>query len=292
MLINYDGEKDNYDYDKASVDFFINVGFVVTRRCNLRCIHCCETLGFEDYDLEKTKTIIDKLFDGGLRKICITGGEPLMRADIVDVLEYAHKKGFFVTFSTNGTMLNRDILIKIKPFINNIRFSLYGDENNHDRVTLIPGNYEKVKKSLQLAQELKIPSGVIMTVMKNNLPDLKEVVDICHKNNVSKIYLFSLMPTGRGKDIYPDEYVSPELISEEVSKISRDKKRCEIKVIDWRIEGQCVLAYESGEIVAQPSYTDPGNKKIVGNILQEDAASIWEKYPFKKSHIDYYLDYH
>ena len=292
MHINYDEAKDNYDYDKTSVDFFINVGFVVTKRCNLRCIHCCETLGFEDYDTEKAKTIIDKLFDGGLRKICITGGEPLMRADIVDLLEHAHKKGFFVTFSTNGTMLNRDILKKIRPFINNIRFSLYGGEKNHDRVTLIAGNYQKVRKSLQLVRELEIPSGIIMTVMKNNLPDLGEVINFCNEHGVNKIYLFSLMPTGRGKDLYSDEYVSPEIIAEEIAKTTTDEERRKIKIIDWRIEGQCVLTYENGDIVAQPSYQDIGNKKIVGNILQEDASAVWKKYPFKKSHIDYYLDYH
>ena len=292
MPINYNKKQDSYTYDKSLVDFFINVGFVVTRKCNLKCIHCCETPGDDESSLSSVKEILDKLFEKGLRKICITGGEPLMRKDIVDILKYAHKKGLIVTFSTNGTMLDRNKLSQIKPFISNIRFSIYGGEGNHDRVTSANGNYKKVIECLKLTKELKITTGLIMTVMKNNLNDLRSVINICNTYNVGKLYLFSLMPTARGEEIYSTEYVSPENISKEVSKNLSESNKCVVKVIDWRIEGQCILAYENGDIVAQPSYSDVGNKKIVGNLFKEVAGVIWEKYPFKKAHIDYYLDYH
>jgi len=291
MPIKYDGKKDSYDYDKESVNFFINVGFVVTKKCNLKCIHCCETVDNNEFDLINIKKILDKLFEEGLRKVCITGGEPLMRKDIVEILKYAHEKGFNITFSTNGTMLDKSKLTQIRPFIDNIRFSIYGNEENHDRVTLIKGNYKKVIECLKLTQEFKIPTGLIMTVLKSNLFDIEDVVDICDKYNVGKLYLFSLMPTERGEQIYDAEYVSPENIFQEVAKNSSNIKVV-VKIIDWRIEGQCILAYDNGDIVAQPSYSDVGNKKIVGNILKEEASAIWKKYPFKQAHIDYYLDYH
>jgi len=288
-MINYDKKNDTYVGDKDAIDYFINVGFVITRKCVLECIHCCEIPDANDADTEKIKLIIDKL---SVKKICVTGGEPLMRKDIVEILEYIHSKGINVTFSTNGILLNRNKLLQIKPFIDNIRFSIYGNEKKHDEITLKKGSYKKVIACLKMTKELEIPAGLIMTAMRKNLDDLADVIEICNQYNVSKLYLFSLMPTARGEKIYATEYVSPEIISEKVSADSQRGNKCVIKVIDWRIEGQCVLVYGNGDVVAQPSYQDKGNKKIVGNLLKESSDQIWDKYPFKKAHVDYYLNSH
>lgn len=215
----------------------------------------------------------------------------MVRNDIFDILKYIKQKGTAITFSTNGFLLNEDKLKKIKPFIDNIRFSIYGNKKNHDATTLKEGSFKKLIECLEITKRNKVPAGLIMTVMQKNLNDLDDVVDICNKYNVSKLYLFSLMPTARGEKIYNKEYVSPEKTSEKINKISK-RSKCDIKIIDWRIEGQCVLVYENGDVVAQPSYKDKGNKKFVGNLLDESAKNIWKKYPFRKSHIDYYLDYH
>jgi MoaA/NifB/PqqE/SkfB family radical SAM enzyme len=131
-----------------------------------------------------------------------------------------------------------------------------------------------------------------MTVMQSNLQDLNKVIKICEEYNITKLYLFTLMPTARGEKIYEKEYVAPEIIEVMIARENEKDEKCVIKIINWNIEGQCVLIYENGDIVAQPSYKDVGNKKIVGNLFKESAKKIWEKYPFRQSHIDYYLDYH
>lgn len=224
-MIDYNNKNDTYTYNKNLIDFFINVGFVVTRKCVLKCIHCCEIPSSEESNLTNIKNIIDKLFERKLKKICITGGEPLVRKDITEILEYIHNKGINITFSTNGILLNKNKLLQMKPFIDNIRFSIYGDEKNHDKITLKEGSFKKVIKCLKLTKELKIPTGLIMTVMKKNLNDFSEVIKICNKYNVNKLYLFSLMPTARGEKIYTTEYVSPEIIHKEMLKKSPKRNR-------------------------------------------------------------------
>lgn len=282
---------DSYSYDKNSVDFFINIGFVVTRKCVLRCAHCCETLSNNESSFKEIKKIIDELSKEKLKKICVTGGEPLIRKDIIDILKYMQTKGLSITFSTNGILLTEDRLLQIKPLIDNIRFSIYGSEENHDSVTMKKGCYRKLIKCLELTKKLNIPTGLIMTVMKKNFDDLSKIIQICNTYNINKLYLFSLMPTGRGKDLYEVEYIAPEIISERMKYLQKNCC-CTIKVIDWRIEGQCVLVYGNGNLLAQPSYKDKDNKKLVGNLFKDSAREIWKKYPFKQTHINYYLDYH
>jgi MoaA/NifB/PqqE/SkfB family radical SAM enzyme len=292
-MITYNNKKDTYIFgNKNTIDFFISVSFVVTRRCVLRCIHCFEKKSIKEARLTSIKKIIDKLPKRKLSKICITGGEPLIRKDIVDILKYVHNKGIAISFSTNGMLLNKTKLLEIKPFIDSIRLSIHGNEKNHDSVTLKKGSFKKVIECLKITSQLKIPAVLMTTVMKKNLYDLPDIFEICDKYNVSKLYLFSLVPTGRGKRIYNKEYISPKIISDETLKNSKKISSCHIKIVDWSIEGQCILIYENGNVVAQPSYEDKGNRKIVGNLLKDSPECIWKNYPFKKEHIKYYMSYH
>lgn len=67
-MIHYDNNKDSYSYNRDSVDFFINIGLVVTRMCNFQCIHCCETPNSEKSDLSDIKKIVDELSKNNLKK--------------------------------------------------------------------------------------------------------------------------------------------------------------------------------------------------------------------------------
>jgi len=141
-MIEYNTQQDSYCFNKDEIDFFINIGIVVTQRCNLRCIHCCEKVQPDEGNLSQIKKIIDKLAENNIKKICVTGGEPLLRKDIIDILKYIHSKKIDLTFSTNGTLVTREFLEKIKPYIQNIRFSIYGSEENHKAVTQKEDGYK------------------------------------------------------------------------------------------------------------------------------------------------------
>jgi len=130
-----------------------------------------------------------------------------------------------------------------------------------------------------------------MVVLSKNINDIEDILKLCEKYDISKLYLFTLKPNGRGEKIYDKEYVSPEKIDNHISKFIL-KYKCLTKIIDWKIEGQCVLLYTNGDLFAQPSYQDKDNQRFVGNILKEDPKEVWEKYPFRDNHINYYKYYH
>ncbi len=70
------------------------------------------------------------------------------------------------------------------------------------------------------------------------------------------------------------------------------ESKCNVKIIDWNIDGQCVLLYANGDVVARPSYKDAGNQRFIGNMLKNSIKSIWEEYPFKENHMEYYSEKH
>jgi len=99
------------------------VDILVTWRCNLRCKKCCvPKTGFEA-SLQQFKELFDKLYEIGLRRVVLTGGDPLMREDIIDIARYAKEKGFEIYLSTNGILL-KERWGKLAPYISWISLSL------------------------------------------------------------------------------------------------------------------------------------------------------------------------
>jgi len=90
------------------------VHFYITRKCNLRCNYCSlYDNRTKDLDTQDVKRIVDKLYAVGIRGISFFGGEPTLRKDFCDILEYAVKKGIVAYFTTNGTLLNKEYIDRI-----------------------------------------------------------------------------------------------------------------------------------------------------------------------------------
>ena len=112
--------------------------FHVTNKCNLRCKHCymkCET----GYENELTYTEITKLIDDfcacGGKQVVFTGGEVLLKAEFVEILAHAKKRGLYTIAITNGTLWTDDLIDKVSKHINQIQISLDGyDEDTNAQV--------------------------------------------------------------------------------------------------------------------------------------------------------------
>lgn len=99
------------------------IDILVTWRCNLRCKKCCvPKTGPEASFAHFTKTL-DKLYDIGIRRIVLTGGEPLVRKDTPDIARYAKEKGFEIYLSTNGILL-KERWGELSPYISWVSISL------------------------------------------------------------------------------------------------------------------------------------------------------------------------
>ncbi len=294
FLFEYNVNKDRYLFKKESVNFFINVGFQVTRKCNLSCIRCCESGQIDGAPLEKIKTLIDKLACSGMKKICITGGEPLLREDLPEIVKHAHEMGLFVTLSTNALLLDEKKLLAIKPNIHNIRFSLHGKQNTHDNIVGHSGHFQKVIQSMKLANQMEIPVSVVSPIIQENHAEMHEIAEICEKNRVEKLYFFSLILRGRGLGL-EKQAVQFSRIAREFAKISvlakKNSYNLDLNIIDWSIEEQCCLVFPNGDLAGVPSFNYADNTRIVGNFFEDSAESLWAKYPFKENYLNYYKNH-
>jgi radical SAM protein with 4Fe4S-binding SPASM domain len=143
----------------------------LTYRCNNKCVHCYCNLPEDDDAAKKnelTTEEIKNLFDGlaslGTLWLLITGGEPLLREDFEEIYLYAKRKGFLITFFTNGTLIDDrtvELLSKYPPFV--VEISLYGaTKETYEKVTRVKGSYERcmngIKRIVDSGIKLKLKS--------------------------------------------------------------------------------------------------------------------------------------
>jgi len=163
--------------------------FELTFRCNLRCAHCYCNLPINDRDaIEKELTteevfnILDQIAEAGCLWLLITGGDPLVRQDFLEIYTYAKKKGFIITLFTNGTLITPEIADYLKEWPpNKVEITLYGvTSETHERVTQIPGSLKRSQKGIDLLLKRKIPlrlKTMAMTLNKNELWQIEEYAE-------------------------------------------------------------------------------------------------------------------
>ena len=161
----------------------ITGSFEVTLRCNLRCQHCYipgerrRSRKEPELNLEEMQRILDEITDAGCLWLLLTGGEPLLRRDFLDIYTYAKRKGLLLTLFTNGTLVTRriaDYLADWRPF--KIEITLYGaTQETYERVTGIPGSYARCRRGIDLLLERKLPLSLKTMVMTLNHAELDQM---------------------------------------------------------------------------------------------------------------------
>ena len=161
----------------------------VTRRCPLTCAHCYNNLPMADCDAQGRELtyaehcrILDELADAGCLFLLFTGGEIFARRDFLDIYTYAKTKGFLITLFTNGTLITpklADYLARWRPF--SIEITLYGHTKaTYERLTGIPGSYEKCIRGIHLLLERGLPlklKTVAVTINKHEVWDMQRFAE-------------------------------------------------------------------------------------------------------------------
>ncbi len=154
----------------------------LTFRCNFKCDHCYCNLPLDDQEAiereletEDICRILDQIADAGCLWLLITGGEPLLRKDFLEIYTYAKKKGFIVTLFTNGTLLTREIadaLADLPPF--EVEITLYGaTKETYERITGLPGSFKRCQNGIDLLLERNIPLGLKTMAMTVNHEEIQ-----------------------------------------------------------------------------------------------------------------------
>ena len=196
-----------------------------TLTCNAKCKHCGSSAEKKKYDGELTTEEIKAAFkqvadDMDATKILVnvTGGEPLVRKDLCEVMEYAtNELGFHWGMTTNGILLNAENIEKLKKAnMETISISIDGLEQTHDSFRGVPGSYKKIISNIKKLQEANFVNHIQVTTVfhKENINQLDELYNIMLNLGIDSWRLVSMDPIGRAKE--NDELL---LNGEEIKKL-------------------------------------------------------------------------
>jgi len=212
----------------------------ITRRCNLRCKHCFSDSGRpEDDELstEEAKRVVDILEDRKVFYINFTGGEPLLRPDMLDILKYASAKKLSINLSTNGSLVTEEIAEALQSTnVFQVQISIDGTEDQHDRFRGVRGSFQQALQAIKLLKEAEIDIAISTTVNKSNISQISEIIDLAMDAGASVFKTTLFIPIGRG-ELNQGELV---LQKEDVHKLAllMKEKKDEVK-------GRMQLEYDS-----------------------------------------------
>lgn len=187
------------------------VAWELIRSCNLACVHCRASSERGPYpgelSTEECFRVMDEIATIGKPVIILTGGEPLMRADIFDLAQYGTNKGFRMVMATNGTLITEENVRAMKASgIQRISVSLDGpDAETHDVFRRVKGAFEGALQGIEIAKKYDLPFQINTTITRANLHLIEKLLRLAIDLGAVAHHIFLLVPTGRGKELQDQE---------------------------------------------------------------------------------------
>lgn len=175
----------------------------LVRRCNLACKHCYSISADVDFPGElSTQQVFDVMKDlkaFGVPVLILSGGEPLLRPDSLDISRHAKSMGFYVALSTNGTLIDENNIGDIADVgYDYLGISIDGMRETHDKFRQKKGAFDASLNGIRLCHEAGIKVGMRFSITQDNAQDLPFLLNLMEQEKVDKFYLSHLNYGGRG----------------------------------------------------------------------------------------------
>ena len=220
----------------------------MTRRCNLKCVHCYARSEDISYDNElnhkQSLAMIDDLAEFGVPVLLFSGGEPLVHPRLIEYAQYAVNKGMRAVISTNGTLITEKKAKALKEIgLSYVGISLDGLEETHDKFRGVKGSYKKAMKAIEYCQKAGIKVGLRFTINKRNVKDIPGIFDLLEEKNIPRACFYHLVYSGRGSEIAKEDLSHEEtrkvldLIMERTKDLHDRNKPKEVLTVDNHADG-------------------------------------------------------
>ncbi len=287
----------------------------MTRRCNLKCVHCyaraVDVYGKDEIDTASAKRMIDDLAAYGVPVMLFSGGEPLVREDLVELAAYAVEKGMRAVISTNGTLITPQQAAELKKVgLSYVGISLDGLEEAHDRFRGKKGSFAKALEGVENCQAEGLKVGLRFTINKRNAGEIPGIFNILRDMEIPRACFYHLVYSGRGSELIREDLDHQatrdvvDLIIDETRKCFDAGKPKEILTVDNHADGPYLwmrLARENperAEKVFELLQFNEGNNSgrgigciswdgkvhadqfwrehVFGNVLERPFSQIWD----------------
>ncbi|WP_066635958.1 putative heme d1 biosynthesis radical SAM protein NirJ2 [Desulfolucanica intricata] len=182
------------------------VSWNTTNACNMYCKHCYRDAGAaveEELNTQEGKDLIDEIAKAGFKIMIFSGGEPLLRDDIFELVAHARSKGLRPVFGTNGTLITPEVARKLKAAgALGMGISLDSvDPDKHDQFRATPGAWEGAVRGMQNCRKAGLPFQIHTTVVDWNYNEVEALTDFTVRQGGVAHHIFFLVPTGRAVNI-------------------------------------------------------------------------------------------
>ena len=225
-------------------------GFSITQACNLRCKRCAASAAEPvpgELTTKEAKAVIDNLAEAEIMHLSFSGGEPLVRSDILELTAYASKRFRSIGIVSNGYLIDKSLAADIASTgVRQVMISLDGEDRITHDSNRGDGSYERAVSAVKNIKQAGIAARISFTVCRTNLSQLSKMLDMVKELDVT-LHVQEFFPRGRGKG-----YENLVLTRKE----RRDMQRFLFKIQD-RMGAQSV-GFENRYIISE----DKGSQNI------------------------------
>ena len=280
------------------------VTWEITEKCNMKCSHCSNYVNGSPISLskEECKKIIDQIHLGKVFKVSVEGGEPFMREDIIELIQYMNTKNIYPKIATNGTLLNEDMVNRLGDcIIDSVQVSLDGSDSQ---------KYSSLRKSTKMfAQAVdgiknlvknNIYTSITMVLTKETINDVMGLLNLAIELKVNAVRFIDFIPMGRGTVTQCPDAEELEKVYLTINEFKKKNKNLDIviptkitslinkyseKTILETINKECGLMCEAGTLIAHirangdvyPCVYFRDSSFSCGNLLNESFVKIWKE---------------
>ena len=223
----------------------------MTRRCNLRCVHCYAHAQDRDFEGEfstgQAKEIIDDLADFGCPVLLFSGGEPTTRPDLLELGQYAVERGLRAVISTNGTLITPEMAAAVKEIgFSYVGVSIDGMRETNDRFRAVDGAFDQALQGIRNCLDIDMKVGLRFTISKRNQHDLPHVLDLLVSEGIPRCCMYHLVYAGRGSKLMNEDQshaearASMDLLMRRAREMFDAGDRKEILTVDNHTDGPYV----------------------------------------------------
>jgi radical SAM protein with 4Fe4S-binding SPASM domain len=220
----------------------------ITRACNLKCVHCYNDSGAckadDELSTDEAKGVLDDLVQFGVPSVLFSGGEPLMRLELFELIGYAVERGMRAVISTNGTLITTETAKRIKQHgVSYVGISLDGIGPVNDKFRGVTGAFERAVAGIKNCQDAGVRIGLRLTLTGKNVQDLESLFDFFEAEQIERACFYHFVPSGRGGTMADEDLThaqtrdAVEMILAKTKLYKQAGRTTDILTVDNHVDG-------------------------------------------------------
>lgn len=210
------------------------ISWNTTNACNMYCDHCYRDAGCkadEELNTAEAKTLLEQIAKAGFKIMIFSGGEPLTRPDIVELVQYASSLGLRPVFGTNGTLITVELAQALKAAgAMGMGISLDSlDAGKHNHFRRFPEAWEGAVRGMRNCRQAGLPFQIHTTIMDWNVHEIENITDFAVNEGAVAHHFFFLVPTGRAVSIEA-ESLRAQAYEETLTRILKKQQQVDIEL--------------------------------------------------------------